>query len=185
MHEKSCLIPILNIGEYKDIAKLSHLPHDLALWLTLSGSHYPCPEQISMVTKMFESLKFDFSIKFWCNSFFCFPAVSKLQSLKCVVGIVNVLKFPTLHSKPFWPKFRPITLLWRSGLVCFGIAVGYISSIFDKVISPWHNNSGVLSFHIFIIYLLLFLFFFHKDYSISLNFGMPLFLTILGPVVQI
>ena len=38
-----------------------HLPSDLALWLTLSGSNYPCLEQISMVPKMFEPLKFDCS----------------------------------------------------------------------------------------------------------------------------
>ena len=36
-----------------------HLPSDLALWLTLSGSNYPYLEQISMVPKMFEPLKFD------------------------------------------------------------------------------------------------------------------------------
>ena len=36
-----------------------HLPSDLALWLTLSGSNYPCLEQISMVSKTFKPLKFD------------------------------------------------------------------------------------------------------------------------------
>ena len=36
-----------------------HLPSDLALCLTPSGSNYPCLEQISMVPKMFEPLKFD------------------------------------------------------------------------------------------------------------------------------
>ena len=35
------------------------LPSDLALWLTRSGSNYPCLEQISMVPKMFEPFKFD------------------------------------------------------------------------------------------------------------------------------
>ena len=38
----------------------SHLPPDLALWLTLSSSNYPCLEQIPTVIKM----KFD-----CCNSF--------------------------------------------------------------------------------------------------------------------
>ena len=36
-----------------------HLLPGLASWLTLSGSNYPCLEQISMVPKMFEPLKFD------------------------------------------------------------------------------------------------------------------------------
>ena len=36
-----------------------HLPSDLPLRLTLSGSNYPCLEQISIVPKMFEPLKFD------------------------------------------------------------------------------------------------------------------------------
>ena len=35
-----------------------HLPPDPALWLPLNGSNYPCLEQISMVPKLFESLKF-------------------------------------------------------------------------------------------------------------------------------
>ena len=42
-----------------------HLPSDLALWLTLSGSSYPCLEQISMVPKMFEPLKFDCILPSW------------------------------------------------------------------------------------------------------------------------
>ena len=36
-----------------------HLLPDLAPWLNLTGSNYPSLEQISMVQKMFESLKFD------------------------------------------------------------------------------------------------------------------------------
>ena len=36
-----------------------HLLPDLASWLTLSGSNYLCLEQIFMVPKMFEPLKFD------------------------------------------------------------------------------------------------------------------------------
>ena len=40
-----------------------YLLPDLALWLTLSGSSYPYLEQISMVPKMFEPLKFDCSRK--------------------------------------------------------------------------------------------------------------------------
>ena len=47
------------VKEIKKIPKLSLLP-DLAPWLTLSGSNYPCVEQFSMVPKMFEPLKFDF-----------------------------------------------------------------------------------------------------------------------------
>ena len=36
-----------------------HLLPDLAPWLTLSCSNYPYLEQISIVSKMFEPLKFD------------------------------------------------------------------------------------------------------------------------------
>ena len=36
-----------------------YLPPDLAPWLTLSCSNYPCLEQFSMVPKMFEPLRFD------------------------------------------------------------------------------------------------------------------------------
>ena len=32
--------------------------------------------------------------------------------------------------------------------ICFGIAHWQISSIFDTVISPRHDNGGVLSFHV-------------------------------------
>ena len=35
------------------------MPSDLPLWLTLSGSNYPCLEQIFIVPKMFELLGFD------------------------------------------------------------------------------------------------------------------------------
>ena len=37
----------------------NYLPPDLALWLTLSGSNYPCLEQIYMVPIMFELLRSD------------------------------------------------------------------------------------------------------------------------------
>ena len=36
-----------------------HLPPDLVLGLVLSGSNYPCLEQIYVVPKMFELLRFD------------------------------------------------------------------------------------------------------------------------------
>ena len=36
-----------------------NMPPDLALWLILTGSNYPCLEQINMVPKMFELLRFD------------------------------------------------------------------------------------------------------------------------------
>ena len=32
--------------------------------------------------------------------------------------------------------------------ICFGISHYQISSIFDRIICPWHNNGGVLSLHI-------------------------------------
>ena len=36
-----------------------HLPPNLALWVTLSGSNYPCLEQIYMLQEIFELLRFD------------------------------------------------------------------------------------------------------------------------------
>ena len=36
-------------------------PPDLVLWFNLSGSNYPCLQQISNISKMFEPLKFDFA----------------------------------------------------------------------------------------------------------------------------
>ena len=39
--------------------------------------------------------------------------------------------------------------------ICFGIAIGYIPLMFDRVISLWHYNSGVLSFHVFIMMVVL------------------------------
>ena len=33
----------------------------------------------------------------------------------------------------------------------FRIAIGYLSLIFERPISPWHDNGGVLSFHVFIV----------------------------------
>ena len=36
-----------------------HLPPELPLWLTLSGSNYQYLKQISMLPMMFEPLKFD------------------------------------------------------------------------------------------------------------------------------
>ena len=34
--------------------------------------------------------------------------------------------------------------------ICFGIANGQISWIFDRVICPWNDSSGVLPFYVFI-----------------------------------
>ena len=53
------------IEDQKDFPKLSPLFPDLAPWLTLSGSNYPCLEQIFTVLKMFEPLKFDCIISHW------------------------------------------------------------------------------------------------------------------------
>ena len=75
-HENVCCVYLLelphwgNSNEYKQdnitllkVEKASlnylHLSAELALWLTLSGSNYQCPEQIFVVQKMFEPLLFD------------------------------------------------------------------------------------------------------------------------------
>ena len=47
------------IEDRKDIPELSHLLSELELWLTLSGSNYPCLETVFMVPKKLEPLKFD------------------------------------------------------------------------------------------------------------------------------
>ena len=51
-----------------------HLLPDLAQLLTLSGSNYPYPEQVSVVPKMFEPLKFDcnFDEVLFCSVTSCF-----------------------------------------------------------------------------------------------------------------
>ena len=48
--------------EKKTSLSYPHLPRDLVLGLTLNGSNYPGLEQISMVPKIFELLKFDWSL---------------------------------------------------------------------------------------------------------------------------
>ena len=48
----------------KTFLNYSHLPIDLALWLTLSGSNYPFLEKNSRVPRMFKSLKFAYT---WLN----------------------------------------------------------------------------------------------------------------------
>ena len=48
---------------WKDIPKLSLLPPDQTLWFILSGSNYLCLEQICIVPKMFEPMKFDYITK--------------------------------------------------------------------------------------------------------------------------
>ena len=59
----------------KTLLNYPHLPPDLALWLTLSGSNYPCLEQLYMVPKMFEPLRFD-----------CTCTISNFVWIKCVPG---------------------------------------------------------------------------------------------------
>ena len=46
-----------------DIMNYPHLPTDLVLRLTLSGSNYSCLNQISMVPRMFEPLKFNCTVR--------------------------------------------------------------------------------------------------------------------------
>ena len=41
----------------KEFRNYYHLLPDVGISFTLSGSNYPCPEQISIVSKMFEPLK--------------------------------------------------------------------------------------------------------------------------------
>ena len=50
-------------------------------------------------------------------------------------------------SKSQW-IFTTFDVCIDSVEICCGIAHQQISSIFDRVICPWYNNDGVLSFHI-------------------------------------
>ena len=52
-------IQLLCKKQNKNFLTYRYLLPDLAPWLTLSGSNYPCLEQFSMDSKMFEPLKFD------------------------------------------------------------------------------------------------------------------------------
>ena len=52
------------VEDRKHFHKYRHLFPDLAPWLNLIVSNYPSLEQISMVPKMFEPLKFDFTLNF-------------------------------------------------------------------------------------------------------------------------
>ena len=63
----------------KKSLKYRYLLPDLASRLTLSGSKYPCLEQVSMVQKMFEPLKFD------CNNpgYSVSPSAHKELCLLC------------------------------------------------------------------------------------------------------
>ena len=64
-----CIYSLLHRGEYtqhtiileieKTSIYYSHMPPNLALWLTLSGSTYPYLEKISVNPKMFEPLRLD------------------------------------------------------------------------------------------------------------------------------
>ena len=44
---------------YRKTKEILIIPPDLALLSTLIGSNYPCLEQVFMVPKVFEPLKFD------------------------------------------------------------------------------------------------------------------------------
>ena len=50
---------IIIVTEIKKSINYHYFVSDLAPWLTLSGSNYPCLEQIFMVRKGFEPSKFD------------------------------------------------------------------------------------------------------------------------------
>ena len=72
------------------------MPPDLALLSTLFGSNYPCLEQIFMVPKVFEPLKFDCK---WENL-----TVSEyfLHSFFLFVGYVDgVMDVAILHTETF------------------------------------------------------------------------------------
>ena len=56
----------------------------------------------------------------------------------------NFSKYRWIFTQPDICMCFDIVKIW------FGIAIGYISSTFDRVISPWHDIGRVLSFHVFI-----------------------------------
>ena len=67
----------------KKIPKLSHLLPDLVSWLTLSGSNYQYLQQIPIVLKMFEPLKFD------CMSPFCLIVIYLFRNVQNARHVVT------------------------------------------------------------------------------------------------
>ena len=69
MYYEAILMSTLNMGlfiaDWKSPFNYSHLPPDLAPCITLNGTNYQNLEQIYMVPKMFEPLKFDCILFQW------------------------------------------------------------------------------------------------------------------------
>ena len=84
---------IISLKMEKTFLDYFHLPFDLAQWLTRSGSNYSCLEQISMVPKMFEPLKFD------CTFFFVYVC-------RAVKGLFIVKKCPTRDLLVILTQYR-------------------------------------------------------------------------------
>ena len=79
---------IINLYKIEKVSlNYRHLLPDPAPWLTLSGSNYLYLEQISMVPKIFEPLKFDCSKLTWnCKTL----SVAPLECMRFPAVVVNL-----------------------------------------------------------------------------------------------
>ena len=88
------------------------MPPDLALWLTLISSNYPCLEHIFMVPKVFDPLKLYYigiSLTYWCYTVFRYLSCSMRSQQKLYngynyfwMGIVSYGILLIFHSFSFF-----------------------------------------------------------------------------------
>ena len=100
------------IVKEKTILNYRYWLPDLAPWLTLSGSNYPCLEQFSMVPKMFEPLKFDctYMVGFW---YACYILSHILQ----VRRVFSLVYCQTLFEMASTLKEQIFLTLWESSFL--------------------------------------------------------------------
>ena len=121
-------IPLFHRRSKKLPKIIPHLLPNLAPWLTLGGSNYPCLEEVSTVPKMFEPLKFDCICSLlrgleqlillgWGSP--CFLAstdISLMFGRSCVLQIITAGVYSTLaHLRFSFLKFYPgAAELWNT-----------------------------------------------------------------------
>ena len=103
----------------KRLSKLLHLHPDLALWLTLSGSNYPCLEYISMVPE---------TLRFYCRLPGCLHLLKRFfifQYTSIGSKIPRKLKTTTLEFDRF---IYPQTFFWNVD-TCIGCSLHLFQDI--------------------------------------------------------
>ena len=112
-----------------------------ALLLTLSGSDYPCLEQISMVPKMFEPLKFDCNYKSSAQYVYAY--------LSCVMAKLSSDKYKVLTAHTVYASWLGHTWLNSFGarfqttfVACFFILTNYrLERHLYVKLKNWMSNS--------------------------------------------